>query len=93
MFNPSVDLEWEEELTGVKLTKENDMVICTFKNKKDECNFSFVSLFAYCYWFMFYRILHVDKDLYNNLPSIMKSREDCLKKLHPVIAVYSFSSV
>ena len=92
MLNPDFNLEWEKELTGVGIEKENGMVVCTFKNKKDRSSFSFVSLFAYCYWFMFYRILHRDKDLYNNLPSIMESRKDCLKKFHPVVAVYSPSS-
>ena len=84
MLNPDMDLEWEQDLTGVKLKKEDDMVLCACNS---ENVFSFMSLFAYCYWFMFYRILHVDKDLYNNLPSIMVKKEDRLKKLRPVIAV------
>ena len=84
MFNSDVELERERDLTGVKLEKKGEMIICNFKNDKV---FSFVSLLAYCYWFMFYRILHMDKDLYNNLPTIMEERKDSLNKLRPVVAV------
>lgn len=59
-------------------------MLCTFTNGE---KYSYVSLLAYCYWFIFYRVLHADKDLYNNLASIMDRKMELLQQFSPVITV------
>ncbi len=69
--------------------KEN-LLHFTFSLTKVKEQFCYPALLGYVLWFIFYRIVHTDKDLYTNMHSIMHDpdRSKQIKQLQPVIAVY-----
>lgn len=68
---------------------QNNLIYFTFSLAKGEERFCYPALLSYVLWFIFYRIVHTDKDLYTNMYSIMNNsdRVERVSQLQPVIAV------
>ena len=67
---------------------KDNLVHFTFSLAKGNEQFCFPALLGYVVWFIFYRIVHTESDMYTKLYSIMhQKRGDIIKQLQPVIAV------
>lgn len=67
---------------------KDNLVHFTFSLAKGNEQFCFPALLGYVVWFIFYRIVHTESDMYTKLYSIMHAeRGDIIKQLQPVIAV------